>query len=114
MLENICVPEPWIPVGQMKWPLLCLLSLRVTAEIKGRLLLAAEIDPRIFRDVIRATGSNSAQRVEEFFRRNERTGGTLSDIESDLRYQSLSVARESPVPLDDVSGRCDRGDGGST
>jgi 3-hydroxyisobutyrate dehydrogenase-like beta-hydroxyacid dehydrogenase len=61
-------------------------------------LFGQEIDPRIFRDVIRETGSNFAQRVEEFFKRNERTGGTLSNIRKDLR-QSLSVARESQVPL---------------
>jgi 3-hydroxyisobutyrate dehydrogenase-like beta-hydroxyacid dehydrogenase len=94
----ICVPETWIPKS-MKLAIIMFATIEsvATAEIMAW-LLGQEIDPRIFRDVIRATGSNSAQRVEEFFRRNERTGGTLSNIRKDLR-QSLSVARESPVPL---------------
>ena len=94
----ICVPEPWIPKS-MKLAIIMFATIEsvATAEIMAW-LLGQEIDPWIFRDVIRATGSNSAQRVEEFFRRNERTGGTLSNIRKDLR-QSLLVARESQVPL---------------
>jgi 3-hydroxyisobutyrate dehydrogenase-like beta-hydroxyacid dehydrogenase len=69
----------------------------VTAEITAW-LLGQEIDPRMFRQVIRATGSNATERVEEFFRRNERTGGTLSNIRKDLR-QALAVARARETPL---------------
>jgi 3-hydroxyisobutyrate dehydrogenase-like beta-hydroxyacid dehydrogenase len=68
-----------------------------TAEIMAW-LLGQDIDPRMFREVIHVTGSNSTQRVEEFFKRNERTGGTLSNIRKDLR-QSLFVARDEQVPL---------------
>ena len=94
----ICVPEPWMPKS-MKLAIIMFATIEsvATAEIMAW-LLSQEIDPRIFRDVLRATGSNSTQRVEEFFKRNERTGGTLSNIRKDLR-QSLSVARESQVPL---------------
>jgi 3-hydroxyisobutyrate dehydrogenase-like beta-hydroxyacid dehydrogenase len=68
-----------------------------TAEVMAW-LLGQEIDPQIFREVIHATGSNSTERVEGFFRRNEPTGGILSNIRKDLR-QSLSVARREGVPL---------------
>ncbi len=94
----ICVPEPWIPKS-IKLAIIMLATIEsvATAEIMTW-LLGQEIEPRMFRDILRATGSNSAQRVEEFFKRNERTGGTLSNIRKDLR-QSLLVARESQVPL---------------
>ncbi|MBM4261401.1 MAG: NAD(P)-dependent oxidoreductase [Deltaproteobacteria bacterium] len=94
----ICVPEPWMPKS-MKLAIIMFAAIEeaATAEILGW-LLGQKIDPRMFREVIGTTGSNSAQRVEEFFRRNERTGGTLSNIRKDLR-QALSVAREQEVPL---------------
>lgn len=94
----ICVPEPWIPKS-MKLAIIMFAAIEsaATAEIMAW-LLGQDIDPRMFREVIRVTGSNSTQRVEEFFKRNERTGGTLSNIRKDLR-QSLSVAREKGVPL---------------
>src|SRR4030095_8242173 len=94
----ICVPEPWIPKS-MKLAIIMFAAIEsaATAEVMAWLLCQA-IDPRLFREVIRVTGSNATQRVEEFFKRNERTGGTLSNIRKDLR-QSLSVAREKEVPL---------------
>jgi 3-hydroxyisobutyrate dehydrogenase-like beta-hydroxyacid dehydrogenase len=94
----ICLPKPWTPKS-MKLAIIMFATIEsvATAEIMAW-LLSQDIDLRIFRDVIRATGSNSTQRVEEFFKRNERTGGTLSNIRKDLR-QSLSVARDSQVPL---------------
>ena len=94
----ICVPEPWIPKS-MKLAIIMFAAIEsaATAEIMTW-LVGQEIDPRMFRDVIRVTGSNATQRVEEFFRRHERTGGTLSNIRKDLR-QSLSVARDKGVPL---------------
>jgi 2-hydroxy-3-oxopropionate reductase len=94
----ICVPEPWIPKS-MKLAIIMFAAIEsvATAEIMAW-LLGQEIDPRMFREVIHATGSASTQRVEEFFRRNARTGGTLSNIRKDLR-QSLSVARDEEVPL---------------
>ena len=94
----ICVPEPWIPKS-MKLAIIMFAAIEsaATAEIMAW-LLGQDIDPRMFREVIRVTGSNATQRVEEFFKRNERTGGTLSNIRKDLR-QSLSVAREKEVPL---------------
>jgi len=94
----ICVPEPWIPKS-MKLAIIMFAAIEsaATAEIMTW-LVGQEIDPRMFRDVIRVTDSNATQRVEEFFRRHERTGGTLSNIRKDLR-QSLSVARDKGVPL---------------
>jgi len=94
----ICVPEPWIPKS-MKLAIIMFAAIEsaATAEVMAW-LLGQDIDPRLFREVIRVTGSNATQRVEEFFKRNERTGGTLSNIRKDLR-QSLSVAREKEVPL---------------
>ena len=94
----ICVPEPWIPKS-MKLAIIMFAAIEsaATAEIMTW-LVGQEIDPRMFLDVIRVTGSNATQRVEEFFRRHERTGGTLSNIRKDLR-QSLSVARDKGVPL---------------
>jgi 2-hydroxy-3-oxopropionate reductase len=94
----ICVPEPWIPKS-MKLAIIMFSAIQsvATTEVMAW-LLGQEIDPRMFRDVIRATGSNSTQRVEEFFRRNESTGGTLSNIRKDLR-QSLIVARHEELPL---------------
>jgi 3-hydroxyisobutyrate dehydrogenase-like beta-hydroxyacid dehydrogenase len=94
----ICVPEPWIPKA-MKLAIIMFAAIEsvATAEVMAW-LLGQEIDPRMFREVIRTTGSNATQRVEEFFKRNERTGGTLSNIRKDLRH-SLSSAREKGVPL---------------
>jgi 3-hydroxyisobutyrate dehydrogenase-like beta-hydroxyacid dehydrogenase len=94
----ICVPEPWIPKS-MKLAIIMFAAIEsvATAEVLAW-LLGQGIDPRMFREVIHVTGSNSTQRVEEFFRRNDNTGGTLSNIRKDLR-QSLSVAREKEVPL---------------
>jgi 3-hydroxyisobutyrate dehydrogenase-like beta-hydroxyacid dehydrogenase len=94
----ICVPEPWMPKS-MKLAIIMFAAIEsaATAEIMTW-LLGQDIDPRMFREVIGVTGSNSAQRVEEFFQRNQRTGGTLSNIRKDLR-QSLSVARTAEVPL---------------
>ncbi|MBM4299530.1 MAG: NAD(P)-dependent oxidoreductase, partial [Deltaproteobacteria bacterium] len=94
----ICVPEPWMPKS-MKLAIIMLAAIEgaATAEIMAW-LLGQNLDPRLFREVIHATGSTSLQRVEEFFRRGERTGGTLSNIRKDLR-QSLSVARDRQVPL---------------
>lgn len=94
----ICVPEPWMPKS-MKLAIIMFAAIEeaATAEILAW-LLGQKIDPRMFREVIGTTGSNSRQRVEEFFRRNEKTGGTLSNIRKDLR-QALSVAREEEVPL---------------
>lgn len=94
----ICVPQPWIPKS-MKLAIIMFAAIEsaATAEVMAW-LLGQEIDPRMFREVIRVTGSNATQRVEEFFKRNERTGGTLSNIRKDLR-QSLFVAREKEVPL---------------
>lgn len=94
----ICVPEPWMPKS-MKLAIIMFAAIEgaATAEIMAW-LLGQEIDPRMFREVIRTTGSNSAARVDEFFRRNEKTGGTLSNIRKDLR-QALSVARDEEVPL---------------
>jgi len=94
----ICVPDPWMPKS-MKLAIIMFAAIEsaATAEIMAW-LLGQDIDPRMFREVIRVTGSNSTQRVEEFFRRDERTGGTLSNIRKDLR-QSLFVARDEQVPL---------------
>lgn len=94
----ICVPEPWMPKS-MKLAIIMFAAIEgaATAEIIAW-LLGQEIDPHMFREVIRVTGSNSVQRVDEFFRRNEKTGGTLSNIRKDLR-QSLSVARAEEIPL---------------
>jgi 3-hydroxyisobutyrate dehydrogenase-like beta-hydroxyacid dehydrogenase len=94
----ICVPAPWMPKS-MKLAIIMFAAIEsvATAEVMAW-LLGQEIDPRIFREVIRATGSSSTERVENFFRRNEPTGGTLSNIRKDLR-QSLSVARHERVPL---------------
>jgi 3-hydroxyisobutyrate dehydrogenase-like beta-hydroxyacid dehydrogenase len=94
----ICVPEPWIPKS-MKLAIIMFAAIEsaATAEIMAW-LLGQEIDPGLFRDVIHITGSSSTGRVEEFFRRNARTGGTLSNVRKDLR-QSLAVARDKGVPL---------------
>ncbi len=94
----ICVPEPWMPKS-MKLAIIMFAAIEsaATAEIMAW-LLGQDLDPRMFREVIGLTGSNSNQRVDEFFRRNERTGGTLSNIRKDLR-QSLAVARHEEVPL---------------
>jgi 3-hydroxyisobutyrate dehydrogenase-like beta-hydroxyacid dehydrogenase len=94
----VCVPEPWMPKS-MKLAIIMFAAIEeaATAEILAW-LLGQKIDPRMFREVIGTTGSHSVQRVEEFFRRNENTGGTLSNIRKDLR-QALSVARDEEVPL---------------
>ena len=94
----VCVPESWVPKS-MKLAIIMFVAIEgaAIAEIMAW-LLGQKIDPRMFREVIRVTGSNSIQRVEEFFRRNEKTGGTISNIRKDLR-QSLSVERDKKVPL---------------
>ena len=55
-------------------------------------LQAQKIDPKTFLGLLQTTGSRaSASRIDGFLRRNKSYGGTLSNIEKDIR-QALEVA----------------------
>src|SRR4029434_10546511 len=68
----ICVPEPWIPKS-MKLAIIMFAAIEsaATAEVMAW-LLGQDIDPRLFREVIRVTGSNATQRVEEVLKHTQR------------------------------------------
>ena len=95
----VCVREPWMPkVMKIAIIMFAATSSILSAEVFAWLLYQG-VDPRLFLELLRTTGSReSAGRVEEFLRRNRSYGGALSNSYKDIR-QALEVAADQRLPL---------------
>lgn len=95
----ICVSEPWMPKA-MKIAVIMYAATNsiITAEVFSW-LLAQGIDPRLFLQLLKTTGSReSAGRVEEFLQRTRSYGGALSNSYKDI-WHALEVAQARQIPL---------------
>ena len=95
----ICVPEAWMPKA-MKIAVIMFSAANsiVAAEVSGW-LTAQRLDPKLFLQLLKTTGSReSAARLEDFFKRNNTHGGALSNSYKDIR-QALEVAASLDFPL---------------
>ncbi len=95
----ICVPEAWMPKA-MKIAVIMFAATNsiISAEVFSW-LTAQGIDPRLFLQLLKTTGSHeSAGRVEEFLKRTKSHGGALSNSYKDIR-QALEVAASLNLPL---------------
>jgi 3-hydroxyisobutyrate dehydrogenase-like beta-hydroxyacid dehydrogenase len=97
----ICVSEPWVPKA-MKIAVIMFAATNsiVSAEVCSW-LRAQGIDPLLFHQLLKTTGSReSAGRVEDFLKRGKSYGGALSNSYKDIR-QALEIAasRQLPLPL---------------
>jgi 2-hydroxy-3-oxopropionate reductase len=101
----ICLPEPWMPKAfKIAIILYATTSNIISAEICSW-LTAQGADPKMFLELLGATGSApSSARLEEFMKRNNNNGGALSNSYKDFR-QALSIAAklEIPMPLTSVA-----------
>ncbi len=95
----VCLPEPWMPKAlKIAIIMFSTVSSILNAEV-CTWLIAQGIDPKLFLQLLRTTGSQaSATRLEEFMQRNNTNGGALSNSYKDIR-QALKLATESHVPL---------------
>jgi 3-hydroxyisobutyrate dehydrogenase-like beta-hydroxyacid dehydrogenase len=99
----ICVAEPWTPKA-MKIAVIMFAATNniVCAEVFSW-LTAQGIDPKLFHELLKTTGSReSAGRVEDFLKRINSHGGVLSNSYKDLR-QALEIARLLNMPLPLIS-----------
>lgn len=95
----ICVAEPWMPKA-MKIAVIMFAATNsiICAEVFSW-LTAQGIDPKLFHELLKATGSReSAGRVEDFLKRVNSHGGALSNSYKDLR-QAIEIAGLLNVPL---------------
>jgi 3-hydroxyisobutyrate dehydrogenase-like beta-hydroxyacid dehydrogenase len=95
----ICVPEAWMPKA-MKIAVIMFAAANsiVSAEVSSW-LIAQGLDPKLFLELLKTTGSReSAARLEDFFKRNNTHGGALSNSYKDIR-QALEVAAALDMPL---------------
>lgn len=95
----ICVAEPWMPKA-MKIAVIMFAATNsiVSAEVFSW-LIAQGIDPKLFHEILKTTGSReSAGRVEDFLKRVNSHGGALSNSYKDLR-QAIEIAGLLNVPL---------------
>ena len=97
----LCVSEPWVPKA-MKIAVIMFSATNsiISAEVFSW-LLAQGIEPRLFHQLLKTTGSReSAGRVEEFLQRTKSYGGALGNSYKDIS-QALTVAasRRLPLPL---------------
>jgi 3-hydroxyisobutyrate dehydrogenase-like beta-hydroxyacid dehydrogenase len=95
----ICVPEAWMPKA-MKIAVIMFAAANsiVSAEVSSW-LTAQGLDPKLFLELLKTTGSReSAARLEDFFKRNNTHGGALSNSYKDIR-QALEVAAALDMPL---------------
>jgi len=95
----VCVREPWMPkVMKIAVIMFAATSSILSAEVFAW-LLSQRIDPRLFLELLKTTGSReSAERVEAFLRRNRSYGGALSNSYKDI-HQALEVAANQHFPL---------------
>jgi 3-hydroxyisobutyrate dehydrogenase-like beta-hydroxyacid dehydrogenase len=95
----ICVPEPWMPKA-MKIAVIMFAAANsiISAEVFSW-LTAQGIDPKLFHELLKTTGSReSAGRVEDFLKRMNSDGGALSNSYKDIR-QALEIAGLLNLPL---------------
>jgi 3-hydroxyisobutyrate dehydrogenase-like beta-hydroxyacid dehydrogenase len=95
----ICLPEPWMPKAfKIAIILYATTNNIITAEICSW-LTAQGADPKLFLQLLQATGSQaSAMRMEEFMKRNNNHGGALSNSYKDFR-QALEIAAKLEIPM---------------
>lgn len=95
----ICLPEPWM-TKSLKIGVIMLATANSIMITEILTWLAAQgMDPRLFLELQRATGSHeSSSRIEQFFKRKKNYGGALSNSYKDLR-QALKVAADLKLPL---------------
>ncbi len=95
----LCLPEPWMPKS-LKIGVIMMATANSIIVTEILTWLAAQgIEPRLFLEVQRGTGSNeSASRIAQFFKRKKNYGGALSNSYKDLR-QALKVAADLQLPL---------------
>ncbi len=95
----ICLPEPWMPKALKIAVIMFAMSNTIISAEVCAWLLAQGINPQLFLELTKITGSQStASRVEEFFKRGRSYGGALSNSYKDLR-QALDSAAELQIPL---------------
>jgi 3-hydroxyisobutyrate dehydrogenase-like beta-hydroxyacid dehydrogenase len=97
----ICLPEPWMAKAfKIAIILYATTNNIITAEICSW-LTAQGADPKLFLQLLEATGSQaSASRLQEFMKRNNNHGGALSNSYKDFRQALESAAKlEIPMPL---------------
>lgn len=94
----IYVPEPYTAKSiKIAVIMLATANTIMLAEICSW-LEAQSIDPRLFLEVQKITGSDGAPRIEQFFKRAKSYGGALSNSYKDL-HQALQVAPDLGVSL---------------
>ena len=95
----ICLPEPWMPKAfKIAIILYATTNNIITAEICSW-LTAQGANPKMFLQLLRATGSGaSSARLEEFMKRNNNHGGALSNSYKDFR-QALNLAAKLEIPM---------------
>ncbi|HEY6197866.1 MAG TPA: NAD(P)-dependent oxidoreductase [Candidatus Binatia bacterium] len=95
----ICVPEPWMPKALKIAVIMFAASSAVAAAEVSSWLAAQGLDPKLFHDLLKTTGSRaSSGRMEDFLKRNNSHGGALSNSYKDIR-QALATAAELGIPL---------------
>ncbi|HEY1372439.1 MAG TPA: NAD(P)-dependent oxidoreductase [Candidatus Binatia bacterium] len=95
----ICVPEPWMPKALKIAVIMFAASSAVAAAEVSSWLAAQGLDPRLFHEMLKTTGSRaSSGRMEDFLKRNNSHGGALSNSYKDIR-QALATAAELGMPL---------------
>jgi 3-hydroxyisobutyrate dehydrogenase-like beta-hydroxyacid dehydrogenase len=100
----ICVPEAWMPKALKIAVIMFAATNSVICAEVFSWLTAQGIDPKLFHELLKATGSReSAGRVEDFLKRVNSHGGALSNSYKDLR-QALEIAGllNMPLPLMNV------------
>ena len=95
----VCVNEPWSPKAMKIAVILFAIADNIIATEICTWLQAQKIDPQTFLGLLQTTGSRaSASRIDDFLARNKSYGGTLSNIEKDIR-QALEVATKLKLSL---------------
>ena len=95
----LCLPEPWMPKS-LKIGVIMMATASTIMVTEVLTWLAAQgIEPRLFLDLERATGSQYPNsRLAQFFKRKKNYGGALSNSFKDL-HQALKVASDLKIPL---------------
>jgi 3-hydroxyisobutyrate dehydrogenase-like beta-hydroxyacid dehydrogenase len=95
----LCLPEPWMPKSLKIGVIMMATANSIIITEILTWLTAQGIDPRLFLELERATGSQeSSSRIAQFFKRKKNYGGALSNSYKDLR-QALKVASDLNLPL---------------
>jgi len=95
----ICVPEAWMPKAMKIAVIMFAAANSIVAAEVSSWLTAQGLDPKLFLELLKTTGSReSAARLEDFFKRNNTHGGALSNSYKDVR-QALEVAAALDFPL---------------